>query len=95
MFTILFVFVFSLKLECRRINFARTLIVCVHAQSFQSSLTLYDPTDGSPPGSSVPGILHARILEWVPMSSCRGSSQPRDQTLILYISCIRRQVLYH
>ena len=34
--------------------------------------------DCSPPGSSVHGILQARILEWVPISSSRGSSQPKD-----------------
>ena len=38
------------------------------AKSLQSCLTLCDPTDGSPPGSSVPGILQARILEWVAIS---------------------------
>ena len=38
------------------------------AKSLQSCLTLYDPIDGSPPGSSVPGILQARILEWVAIS---------------------------
>ena len=38
------------------------------AKSRQSCLTLCDPTDGSPPGSSVPGILQARILDWVAMS---------------------------
>ena len=36
--------------------------------------------DCSPPGSSVHGILQARLLEWVAISSSRGSSQPRDQT---------------
>ena len=35
------------------------------AKSLQSCLTLCDPIDGSPLGSSVPGILQARILEWV------------------------------
>ena len=40
----------------------------------------------------VRGILQARILEWVAMSSSRGSSQPRDQTCV---SCIDRQILYH
>ena len=35
------------------------------AKSLQSCLTLWDPIDGSPPGSSVPGILQARTLEWV------------------------------
>ena len=38
------------------------------AKSLQSCPTLWDPTDGSPPGSSVPGILQARILEWVAIS---------------------------
>ena len=40
------------------------------------------------------GILQARILEWVAMSSSRGSSQPRDWTRVSYISCIGRWVLY-
>ena len=35
------------------------------AKSLQSCLTLCDPTDGSPPGSPIPGILQARTLEWV------------------------------
>ena len=54
--------------------------------------------DCSPPGSSVHGISQARILEWVAISSSRGSSWPRDQTPI---SCISdsllhcRQILYH
>ena len=38
------------------------------AKSLQSCLTLCDPIDGSPPGSPVPGILQARILEWVVIS---------------------------
>ena len=44
-----------------------------------------------PPGSSVHGILQARILEWVAMPSSRGSSWPRDRTCV---SCIGRQILY-
>ena len=51
------------------------------AKSLQSCLTLCDPMDCSPPGSSVHGILQARILEWVAMPSSRGSSKPRDQTV--------------
>ena len=47
--------------------------------------TLCDPMDWSPPGSSVQGILQARILEWVAISFSRGSSQPRDWT---WVSCI-------
>ena len=38
------------------------------AKSFQSCPTLSDPIDGSPPGSPIPGILQARILEWVAIS---------------------------
>ena len=39
------------------------------AKSLQSCPTLCDPIDGSPPGSAVPGILQARTLEWVAISS--------------------------
>ena len=41
---------------------------CMRAKSLQSCPTLCDPIDGSPPGSSVPGILQAGILEWVAIS---------------------------
>ena len=51
----------------------------------QSCLTLSDPTDCSPPGSSVHGILQARILEWAAMPSSRGSPRARDQ---IRVSCI-------
>ena len=51
----------------------------------QSCPTLWDPMDCSPPGSSVHGILQARILGWVAISFSRGSSQPRDRT---QVSCI-------
>ena len=47
--------------------------------------TLYDPMEYRPPGSSVYGILQARILEWVASSFSRGSSWPRDPT---QVSCI-------
>ena len=40
------------------------------------------PVDCSPPGSSVRGILQARMLEWVAIAFCRGSSWPRDQTFL-------------
>ena len=55
-------------------------IACMHAKSLQLYPVFCHPLDCSPPSSSVPGILQARILEWVAMPSCRGSSQPRDQT---------------
>ena len=53
------------------------LIVCV-----QSYLTLCNPMIHSPPGSSAHGIFQARILQWVAISSSRGSSQLRNQTHI-------------
>ena len=66
----------------------------VHAKPIQSCLTLHDPMDHSPSGSSVHGILQARILEWVAMPFSRGSSRPRGWTCISYVSCIGRWVLY-
>jgi len=41
------------------------LLLLLLLLSLQSCLTLWDPIDGSPPGSPVPGILQARTLEWV------------------------------
>ena len=54
----------------------------MHAKSLQSCLTLWDPMDCSPPGSSVRGIRQARILEWVVISFSWGSSQPGDQSQV-------------
>ena len=68
---------------------------CVHAKSLQSCPTLCDPMDYSSLGSPDDGILQARILEWVAMSSYKESSRPRNQTRVSYVSCIGRQVLYH
>ena len=59
--------------------------ICLCAKSLQSCLTLCDPMDCSPPGSSVHGVLQARILEWVSMPYSRGPSRLRDQT---WVSCI-------
>ena len=53
-----------------------------------SHIWLCNPKDCSPPGSSVHGILQARILEWVAISSSSGSSWPRDWT---HHSCIGKQ----
>ena len=60
-------------------NFSHNL-QCVHARSLQSCPALCSSKDCSLPGSSVHGILQARILEWVAMLFSRGSSRPRDQT---------------
>ena len=50
-------------------------------------LTLWDPNDHSPSGSSVRGILQARTPEWVVISFSRGSFLPRDRTRGSYVSC--------
>ena len=60
--------------------------VCVQAQSLQLCLTLCDFMDCNLSGSSIHGILQARILERVAMTSSRGSCQLRDWTHILYIA---------
>ena len=57
-------------------------IMCVCGLVAQSCPTLCDPLDCSLPGSSVHGILQARILEWVTISFSRASSQCRDQTWV-------------
>ena len=54
----------------------------------QSCPTLCNPMDYSPPGSSVHGILQARILEWVAIPFSRGSSPPRDRTQCLMFSTL-------
>ena len=66
--------------------------ICMCAQS---CLTFYDPMDCSPPGSSVPGVFQARILEGVAIPDSRGSSQPRDWTLDSCVSYTGRRVLNH
>ena len=63
--------------------------LCVYPQ-WLSRVQLCDPMNCSPTGSSVHGIFQARILEWVVISSSRGSSWPRDWTCV---SCIARQSL--
>ena len=73
------------SLHCSRVSWMGTGTMCLVAQLCP---TLCDPMDCSPPGSSVHGILQARILEWVAISFSRGSSSPRDQTQVSCVSCI-------
>ena len=51
--------------------------------------------DSSPPGSSVHGILQARILQWVAISSSRGSFSLRDRTRVSCVSCIAGRLFTH
>ena len=76
------------------------------AKSLQSCPTLRDPRDGSPPGSSVPGILQARTLEWVAISFSNAGkwkvkvkslsraqlSDPMDWSLVVLLICEYRSV---
>ena len=71
-----------------------SLLWCRALPSRFSHVRLCDPIDCSPPGSSVHGILQARIQEWVAISFSRGSSQPSDQTCVSYVSCFGRQVFF-
>ena len=74
---------------CRCIHMVKhqqTCAACVCAQLLQSCLTLCHPMDWSPPGFSVCGILHTRVLQWDAMSSSWGSSQPRGWTWVSYIT---------
>ena len=68
------------------------VVSAMPATSLQSCSTFYDSMDYSLSVSSVHGIYWARILEWIAMPS-RGSSRPRNQTFISYVSY--RQILYH
>ena len=70
--------------------------VCVRVCAcIQSCLTLCNPIDCSHPGFSVRGISQGKILEWAATSHTKGSSWPRDQTHISWVSCTDRQILYH
>ena len=71
------------------------LLLLICAKSLQSYPTFCNPMDWDPPGSSVHGILHTRILELVAISSAKESSWPRDWTRVSYVSCIGRRVLYY
>ena len=84
-FFLINLFLVALGLRCSVWAFS---ICGVRAQSLQSCPTLCFCMDCSLPGSSVHGILQARILGWVAMPSYRGSSWPRDRTQVSSASCI-------
>ena len=75
--------------------FAFSSLLLLLLLSCFSRVWLCKPMGCNPSDSTAHGILQARILEWVTISSSRGSSWPRDQTHISCISCISRQILYH
>ena len=65
------------------------------AKLFQSCLSRCNSMNWSLPGSSVLGILQARILEWVATSSSRWPFRPKDWALVSYVFCFGRGILYH
>ena len=71
-------------------SYRKLQVVCA-----QSCPTLCDPMNCSLPGSSIHGILQARILEWVVIAFSRGSSRPRDSTCLTCISRTGSKLLYH
>ena len=73
---------------------SRMINITVKVLVTQSCIILWDLMDHSLPGSYVPGIFQAGLLEQVAISFFRGSSQTRDQTHISWGSCTGRQVLY-
>ena len=77
--------------ECNMLDL-HSVCVCMLSRSVVSDSC--DPKDCSPPGSSVHGILQARLLQWVAISSSRASSRPRDLTCVSCTSCIGRKILY-
>ena len=80
----------------RHLGFSQRLHVitccCCCCLVAKLGLTLGNPKDCRPSGSSVQGISQARMLEWAAISFSRASSWPRDWT---HISCTGRQILYH
>ena len=81
----LFISLFTLHVYVRLNLKKRFFHKFCHCLCAQSCPALCDPMNCSPPGSSVHGILQARILEWVAISSSGGSSQPRDWT---HVPCL-------
>ena len=63
-------------------NAQHSYLLWVLSEVTQLCPTLCDPMDCSLPGSSIHGILQARVLEWVAISFSRGSSRPRDRTQV-------------
>ena len=85
---------------CIAIHFFMEKILCCCSHNtlllLNHSVPLFaTPWTCGPPGSSIHGISQARILEWVAISSSRGSFPTRDQTQVPCSSCSGRQILYH
>ena len=86
-------FNYFLRIDFQKWNYrSKAMILYTHRHIYIKSKLLGPPIimGCNLSGFSVHGILQAKILEWVAMPSFRGSSWPRDQTCIFYVSCISR-----
>ena len=81
----MYIYVYKNRCVCIYIYIYMYIYDHILLLSCKLCLTLCNPMDCSPPGSSVHGISQARILEWVAISFSRESSQPRNQT---HVSCL-------
>ena len=85
----------EMQIKIKTTMWYHSIHVSISSDQSLSCVWICDPMDYSLPGSSVHGILQATVLEWVAISSTRGSSGPRDQTHVSWVSCIGRQIPYH
>ena len=76
----------SIIFKTRRILNWNATVTVQYNEVAQLCPNLCNHVDRSPPGSSVHGILQAKVLEWVAISFSRGSSQPRDRTRVSHIA---------
>ena len=76
----------SLMYACVCVYVHTYVRLCMLSHLVMSNSVMSNPMDCSPPGSSVHGIFHARILEWVAVPFSRGSSQSRDRTHVSHIA---------
>ena len=88
-------FAWSLLVSLRLIHILPCMCSLCYAKLLQLCPTLCNPKDCNLPGSSVHRTSQARKMEWVVISFPRGSSRPRDQTLVSQDSLIGREVLYN
>ena len=88
----------TISYQFYRINFYTKIpdsqYACMHVKLLQSYITLCNLMNCGLPSSSVHGILQVRMLEWAALPSSKGTSWPRDQIPISYVSYIGRWVLY-
>ena len=90
----------SVAYDCQTLSYPSNFmphdcIAAAAAKSLQSCPTLCGPTDGSPPGSPVPGVLQARTLEWVAVSfSCINYAPFFSQSTLLLAHLILSEISY-